>query len=338
MDQIVEYERHFSIQQSVRVAIYGPDGTLRGQQPATVTSLTRDLLELELEEDCFNADTAISPGDLVELRSGIKGSGFRCRALLIGGTDSSYLLVRLVGDVIFEELREFFRIDAYLPIRCFPLPDWDFRSVQRSWLERIEQISREKTTPPSYIYQGEPGPAPPEPPPLGLEPPAAANISGGGLRTRTTEKLQNGECAILELLVPGPDSQIIIAAGEVVASDPEPTNLGDRGFNTAFKFTCIQNSDREAMINFIQRVQLQQLRQMAEELPALARIGESSGPLSDIRRPPSTLHRLAMVIIALLAILLIVSLVNYYRHPTKGEIDRIFTEGIKKYLEQHPTR
>jgi len=339
-EALLEYQRHFMQQQLVRVTLLSVDGS-RPELKACVTGLTRDLLELELEDDRLPDKITIATGDMIELRSGSKGSGFRCRSLLVSGTDSRYLLVRLVGTVIFEELREFFRIDTYLPLRYLNIPGWDEKTVQRQWMERMDNLERSRIQPASFIYQGEPAEVSPGMPmalmPLEYEPPVAANISGGGLRTCLRERLLPDSYALLELYIPGTTPRLIEVAGKVLYADPTLTQDGTQGYATAFKFTSIDERDRDILISYIQRIQQHQIRQIAEEMPASTRFQNEI--TAEFRRSfhPAR-RRIGIIVMVSIFILLIIAYTSYYLHPTKAEVQRIFDQGLKKYLERLPSR
>lgn len=339
-EALLEYQRHFTQQQLVRATLLSLDGS-HPELKACVSGLTRDLLELELDDDQLPDKVTIATGDMLELRSGSNGNGFRCRSLLVSGTDSRYLLVRLVGNVIFEELREFFRIDTYLPLRYLNIPGWDEKTVRRQWMERMENLERSRIQPASFIYQGEPDESLPgasnAPIPLEYEPPVAANISGGGLRTCLCERLLPDSYALLELYIPGTPPRLIEVAGKVLYADPTLTQDGTQGYATAFKFTSIDERDRDTLISYIQRIQQQQIRQIAEEMPALSRFrneisAEFRHGIHPVRR------RIGIVVLAALFILLVFAYTSYYLHPTKAEVQRIFDQGLKKYLERLPSR
>ena len=339
-ESVTEYERHFLPQQLVRVAF--PSSLVKRMDvQARAAGLTRDLLELELEEDRLPMEINIALGDVLELRSGREGSGFRCRALLISGTDSRYLLVRLVGSVIYEELREFFRIDTYLPLRYTPMPGWDEKSARRKWLEVTENRLRSARLPASFIYQGEPpdstGQTSEPSPPIELDPPIAANISGGGLRTTISQELVAGSYALLELYLPGSTPRIIDVAGEVLSSDPESLHHEQTAYSTAFKFTCIDERDRDTLISYIQSVQQKQIHQLAEEMPAMARYQEELAAEMTSRKQHPLQRRISTAFFLLILFLIIFAYTRYYLHPSKGEIQLIFEQGLKKYLEKLPS-
>lgn len=340
-DILAEYSRHYLSQQQARIAFVGN----RGASPevhARVTVLTRDLLELELEDDRLPEHIAIAIGDILEIRSGIGGKGFRCRSLLISGTEDRYLLVRLVGNIIYEELREFFRIDTFIPLRYSSKPHWDFKSIRLHWLELLERRAATEQNPASFIYQGDQSENPAVQDSLALltlqyEPPVAANISGGGLRAMIPDRIEPGAYAILELYLPGITPKIIEVAGEVLTSEREGKPGDPLEYSTAFKFVCIEERDRDALISYIMRVQQKQIQQMAEEMPALKRTIDEISTQNAARRPPPLYRNIILGVSILFFLAIIALMVNHYRNPGKGVVQMIFDEGLRKYLEKRNT-
>lgn len=342
-DILAEYSRRFLPQQQARIAFVSEIGAFH-EVHAQVTVLTRDLLELELEEDRLPEHISVSIGDILEIRSGRGGSGFRCRSLLISGTESRYILVRLVGNIISEELREFFRIDTFIPLRYSSKPHWDLKALRLHWMELTDPRSSASQNPASFISFGDQPGNPDLQKSIALltlqyEPPVAANISGGGLRAMIPDRLEPGTYAILELYLPGAVPKIIVIAGEVLTSEKETGAGRPIEYSTAFKFVCIEERDRDALISYIMRVQQNQIRQMAQEMPALKRTIEEISSERAARKSPPLYRKAALGVTILFAAVVIALMVNHYRNPSKGVVQMIFEEGLRKYLEKrspHP--
>lgn len=341
-DNLAEYSRHYFPQQQARIAFVGDKGP-SPEVHARVTVLTRDLLELELEDDRLPEHISVAIGDILEIRSGIGGKGFRCRSLLISGTEDRYLLVRLVGNIIYEELREFFRIDTFIPLRYSPKPHWDFKAIRLQWLELQERRAATAQNPASFIYQGEQSDNPVIQDSIALltlqyEPPVAANISGGGLRAMIPDRIEPGTYAILELYLPGISPRIIEVAGEVLTSEKESKSGEPLEYSTAFKFVCIEERDRDALISYILRVQQKQIQQMTEEMPALKRTIEEISTQKAASRTPPLYRNILLGVTILFSLAIIALMVNHYRNPGKGVVQMIFDEGLRKYLEKQNPR
>ncbi len=340
-EQLLEYEHHFLPYQIVRIVFF-VDQAIRPPETRTrITHLTRDLLELELEEEQITETVSISLGDILELRSGKDGHSFRCRALLVSGTTSRYLLVRLVGNVIYEELREYFRIDTYLPLRYTSMPGWDLKSVRRKWLDIIDSRTHDINQAVGFIAKQEPTAVASSSStallPLQYEPPVAANIGGGGLRTCILEDLEQGSFALLEIFLPGLQPRVIDVAGEVLSSEPVTIHSQTIGYSIPFKFICIDERDRDTIISHIQNIQQKQIRQMAEDMPVLKRsLNQLSSNAASQFNPLR--QRLVVATLIIFACITIFSLISYYRKPVKGEVQLIFEGGLRKYLEQLPIR
>ncbi len=339
-EQLLEYEHHFLLQQIVRIVFIGGQNLRPPETRTRISHLTRDLLELELEEEQLPEAATVSIGDILELRSGKAGISFRCRALLVSGTTSRYLLVRLVGNVIYEELREYFRIDTYLPLRYTSMPGWDLKSVKRKWLDIIDSRALDINRPVGFIGKQEPAAVASSSAraqlPLQYEPPVAANISGGGLRTCLQEELEPGSFALLEIFLPGLQPRVIDVAGEVLSSEPVTIHAQTIGFSIPFKFICIDERDRDTIISHIQSIQQKQIRQMAEEMPVLKRsLSQLSSSAASQYNPIR--HRIVIAALILLACITVFAMISYYRNPVKGEVQLIFEDGLRKFLEQIPS-
>ena len=332
-DQTQEYEQFFVPEQSVRIAFVAEPRPIP-EISATVRSLSGDLLEIELDSAWPDDSVKIVSEYLLELHSFHKGSAFRCRALLVSELAGHLISMRLVGNPIFEELREFFRIDTYLPLRYIALPHCDEKTALRRWMELTEYQAARVHPPANLIFRGEPdttaSPASEQSMPLEYTTPVAANISGGGLRTKLPEQLQPGCKAILELYLPGNPPRIIEILGEVLSSAYVHSDDGGKTFSTPFKFTHLNENDRDELIRHIQRVQQKQMRQIAGDITSPHLIPE------EVALPLKTriLKVASKSLLAILFILATILLFNIYQNRGKSEVQLIFDRGLKMYLDK----
>jgi len=152
-------------------------------------------------------------------------------------------------------------------------------------------------------------------------PPAAANISGGGVRLDISEQLQPDMLIELTIHLPQPQ-RVLEVVGEVVDVRPLPD---ETRFSTALRFRLIDEADRDRLIGFITARQLSQLSQHAHQ-----------GTGRTAAENPRGQRRLRLAIgIALLAALVAWEahvIVEKRERGEKHEIERIFEQAVKEYL------
>jgi Tfp pilus assembly protein PilZ len=355
------YSHYFPVGKKVGVGIPLPNAGVF-KDWAVILDIDEDLVSLQLSRDVLPVDVSLYYGQIIELRGGSEGSGFCCRAIIVSEGDASELLLRLIGDVVSDELREFYRIDAFLPIKYFVSVEqnidllrtqWDDRRTRRQLLENDRTDQR---------WTGELHPAESDPPREllhhTLEPdrgdaapdqnrgeretsdsrdsiiPLAANISGGGLRINTHQEFKDAEYTLLEIFVPSPP-RVIDVIGRVVFANPTYPAGNDRGyFNTGVQFVYVDERDRDAIIKYISTIQLQRIRQLRETyLYRGERDNDIQYDTSGVTRRTVTRLIMFLLFVVLLASLATYSWYYFHVHP-KAEIELIFEDGIKKYVER----
>ena len=130
-----EYPSFFSSGQRITLTLQ-----VQGRDPfhewAEIVSLHTDLLEVRLSRDVLPAGALTAPGSTVEIRTGSRGNGYRCRGIVVSKGSVTQLSLRLTGEIILDELREYFRIDVYLPLRLSVPENRNENKVKEEWLRR----------------------------------------------------------------------------------------------------------------------------------------------------------------------------------------------------------
>ncbi|TWJ19840.1 PilZ-like domain-containing protein [Geobacter argillaceus] len=334
-DSIPPYARFFPKGQRVQLLLPTPEGTPFIEW-AVVFTLLDDLLELRLSRDRLPTGISLGLGVTVELKIVRDGTVYACRVLVVGELDRELLSVRLVGDVIISDLREYFRIDAYLPVR-YVIPDTtDTEALQEQWINRRDRIAASKDQ--SAIFFSDTFPSRDSGgtiQPWAQPHPIAANISGGGIKVNIPDPLPKDTYLFIELFLPLVPPHVVETVGKVIQS--EKLLMPDDAapiYQTAITFVFVDERDRDAIINYITTEQIRRLRAMQRTEPTV---------------PPATPKRSTFRTVAkrcaagLIIIILLVVLTRYFYHYNQGheksEIATIFEGGIKKYLEQlrqHP--
>ncbi|HBA88380.1 MAG TPA: PilZ domain-containing protein [Geobacter sp.] len=325
-EELAQYAEHFPEGGRVRVSVPLEDGGVFPEW-GVVASLERDLLQVDLSRDALPEHALLEQGQTLDLGLSTKTGGMSCRGVLVGEElDGHRLVLRLIEDVLPFEPREFFRQDVYLPLD-YRVPPTQFPDDARMrWEERRREIEFAAQSP-------EPG----EPEELEdtreeirarLEkrkaaPPIAANISGGGVRLNISEKLMPGMLVELSMYLPHPQRMLEIV-GEVVEVAPLPDGVR---FSTALQYRFIDEADRDRLIGFITTRQLLQLSQMAPR--------DNFEPPP----PPSPWGRrlgvfLCIAFIAAVAAFLVHANIVKREAGEKWEVQRVFDEGIMKFLRQ----
>lgn len=322
---------------------------------AIIHEIEEDLISLQLSRDVLPVDVALHYGQILELRGGSENSGYCCRAIVVSEDVSRELLLRLIGEIVSDELREFYRIDAFLPIKYFVSHEQHLDVLHDQWEERkqlrlLREIERNDTN-----WSGKNLPAGAELPKerhaapsdvTQLEQsdvldawdtiiPLAANISGGGLRVITHQEFEDGDYTLLEIMVPTPRRIIDVVGKVVFANRNYAAGSDSEYFNTGIQFVYIEERDRDAIVRYISTIQLKRIRQLRERY--LYRGGIDDRESSDTAQSDS-LWTLKQKILVLFLIVLLGILVDYFWHYAhghpKGEIQRIFDEGIMQYRQQ----
>jgi len=290
---------------------------------AKIIFVHQDLLVLQLTRVLLPETVILDTGTVIYLRTGKKGKGYRCRAILLSHDNHSRFKIRLTGEPLPFNDREFFRIDVFIPLA------YRRRSEQGRWtLQEAEQPASS-----SGEHHPEAGKAAidsTQKQPL----PVAANLSGAGVRINIPERFEIDERLDLILYLPFGQARTMTLVGRVVhveelspAGDPHPL------FGTALHFVSLDDPQRETLIGFIQRMELKQMRRLREQA-----LRQDEQAAEGEVKPFALNRRVKMALWAILFTLLFASIVlfldNYRRNRPKGEIERTFEEQIQKIIDR----
>ena len=254
------YEKYFAAGQQVRILIRLSDDRFIDRN-AEITSIDKELVLLEILGDGVPEKELSKVGGARVTFSVSSGWGLcRCNASLEKVITAKELSIRLAGEVIEQQRREYFRLDIDVPIIYTVPVDQHHVSVTAKWNESRKKYQYAE---PVMFPYGEGYKVAKW---LGGDDllPQNANLSGGGLRIKTLEYIEPLTMVLVDIFLPIAPSRVITTIADVVRCNEVQLNWekGTR-FNTAMKFVKIDEKDRETIISFIfgeQRNQLQAMR------------------------------------------------------------------------------
>ena len=302
MSYFDQYLEHFPVGLKVNVGIPVPGGDTFHDW-AVIHTIDEDLVSLQLSRDTLPAGVKLRVGTILDIRAGNEISGYSCRAIIVAEGYRREVLLRLIGEIVSSELREFYRIDAFLPIKYFISCEQSEVKLKIAWKEKREaRLTVEKERKQQEKKPWERLRQAPENEELpseefgeeglwddageGLDQedqivddtrdhswddviPLAANISGGGVRMLLHHKFENNTLVPLEIYLPSePDPQVIDAVCIVAFANENyaaTKQFNRASYNTGLKFKFVEERDRDAIVSYISNVQLKRIRLMREQ-------------------------------------------------------------------------
>jgi hypothetical protein len=321
---------------------------------AVIHELDEDLVTLQLSRDQLPVGVSLHVGQIVDLRGGKDDAAYSCRAIIVVEGRARVVLVRLIGEIVTDELREFYRVDAFLPIKYYLSHEQNPDILKKEWQARRQKRLADEMLRKQQLWDvtiiAENADLPPE---RRQEPlveeldeydsswdtiiPLAASISGGGIRIVAHQQFEEGQYVPLEILVPSSPYRIVDSIGRVVFVNQNHAVAGDReSYNVALKFAFIDERERDAIVNHIAKIQLKRIRQLREHFALREGIDNPNDRGENTRARWVTFCKNLFYMTALFALL--VMLYIYFRgyainHP-KGEIEKTFESGIRKYIKK----
>ncbi len=362
-----KYIEHFPAGMKVNVGIPVPGGSIFHDW-AIILAIDEDLLELQLSRDVLPAGVRLLVGTILDIRGGKDDNAYCCRGIIVTEGDRREVLLRLIGEIVSDELREFYRIDAFLPIKYFITHrtseyalklDWQAKREARAKLERERRENEVKPWQRLMLPQQENFPdeefdateETSEELDEGFTEaddsrdhswddviPLAANISGGGIRILLHHQFKAGDLIILEIYVPTePQPRIVDAVGTVVSSlqnHAASKQMQRDSYNTNIEFLFIDERDRDTIVSHIANVQLKRIRQLREHYLGRG-LNTEDHELTDTER---LRLKILQIILAIIVCLLLGGLSIYFKHYVenrpKGDIELIFEKGFMEYLKK----
>jgi len=372
MSDFDQYLEHFPVGLKVNVGIPVPGGDTFHDW-AIIHSIDEDLVSLQLSRDTLPAGVKLLVGTILDIRTGNEVSGYSCRAIIVTEGFKREVLLRLIGEIVSSELREFYRIDAFLPIKYFISSEQSEVKLKVAWKEKREarlaaemERKQQEKKPWERLRKAPHTEELPseelgdegnwedsgegiEQPDQGEDDsrdhswddviPLAANISGGGVRMLLHHKFEENILVPLEIFLPSePEPQIIDAVCVVAFANENyaaSKQFNRTSYNTGLKFKFIEERDRDAIVSYISNVQLKRIRQMREHY--LFRSGPEA-PQPDVT-PEQRLKLLIKTILTVgIVIIALIGLTiyfkNYAENRPKNEIELIFEKGFSEYLKK----
>lgn len=262
---------------------------------ALVGSLEEDIIQLQLSRDVLPATVHLISGVILELRTGKEGKGYRCSGYFISFNETGGISVHLTGDVVTCELREFYRIDMFLPLRYDVASTDNMDHVLAEWRSRrrnnlaIEQERKEQyeykrkehlLRVPTGELEEDPEPAQvieeynPIDESWNTINGFAVNISAGGFKFVTADPLAVEDLIFFEILIPITPPRVMETVGKVVFKKPHG---GEDFYELAIQFMFIDERDRDALVKHISNIETLRIR-LLRQVPLISSSGEDKVP------------------------------------------------------------
>lgn len=319
---------------------------------AIVETLENDIITLQLSRDELPVEVHLVPGIIFDLRVGKDGKGYRCSGFFVEKGEAGELQVHLTGEMATSELREFYRIDAYLPFRYEYSKEKNLDALVMEWRERKKiRLADEAARKEIYLNNrkellfkaaaGEFDADGQERPPLrpseieefnpvdsswDLVNASAINISAGGFRFITTHDLKIDDLVLVELYIPSHPPRIADCVARVTFKNHNyGIKDGTEHFNIAVHFLLIDDRDRDAIVTHISH--LESLRIRAKRQVPLTE--------TSIERETTSPLKMAFGVVMFIAIVVLFALYfyDYASKDTHNIIQDIFQDAVRKYRE-----
>jgi len=345
-------------------AKFFPDGTRVGvgipmqnnelfRDWAIILSLDGDLATVQLSRDVLPADVDMQTGKVLELRVGVDGKGYRCSGVYVSDGADGTISLRLTGDVNSSELREFYRMETFLPFQLQISHEHNLDHVLKEWRDRRDQhLSDEMARREemrlkrrdlmfriaagefSEECDGNEATVPQLPDEASDHIDAAwdtvvagsVNLSAGGFKFITSDHFELEQIVFVEAFIPISPPRIMVSVARIVFKNRNYYVGHDKEYwNVALQFLFIDERDRDAIVQLISNLELMRIRMARQKsLP------------SDSVATNNRFGRLKMLFAGLVLIALIALIVGYLRvysqSAIKNEIGESFENSIRKYL------
>lgn len=277
----------------VEVGIPLPD-TKMFRDWAIINELDEDLVSLQLSRDILPDGVSLRVGQILTIRSERDCQIQTCRCFIVSIGYDHELLLRLTSEIFSGEAREFYRVDAFLPIKYHRLHDPDLASVKKQWeakrkwrqedkrvrelrrlearreKQRCEELAKElKLLDGAFsgesveFSQGQEQEEPQDDQYAELSATAktvAVTISGGGIKISTNQEFDKDEFILLEIFVPSSRLIVDVVARVVFSSHNHIAGEDGDCFSAGMQFVFIDESARLAINTHLSSIQLKRIR------------------------------------------------------------------------------
>ena len=324
------YSRYLACDEEIVANIAIEDNRIHHQR-CIINSISNDLVDLGFSGEEVPEWSLVNIGTPLELRGRVERGSFGCRAVVVDCNIAGHYLVRLIGSIYFGELREFQRIDVYLPVKYACAADQDLEAVTDSWLQRKAELKHSaKSRSANNAWMDD-----------SVSDnwdeivPIVAQAGPEGLRIDIPERFPEGAYLDLEIYLPLDPPKVIAAAAEVTSFEEHSRHEDAPAlFRTMVSFALIDHPDRDAINDYVSAVQVQHLGEICKDAQYQALYNRLSAQVD--RKDPLLIFKrvIATALFLLLGLLLYRYLSDYRQGHEKGLIERVFEDGIRHYQQK----
>ncbi|UFS71801.1 DUF5634 family protein [Geomonas sp. RF6] len=217
----------------------GPGGNGCFVEWADVVTVDDSLITLRLSRDMLPDGLSFEEGLPVLVRGGdegnVKALGFSCEAMVVSTAQGGEVQVRLTEEVKPDELREFYRLNAEIPVTLFNLSAGgaDIFACGTPSVQGV--VSR------------------------------IINISGGGIRTETMLEAADGDIVYATFHLPLPEPKAVPLVAQVVHTETIGADGNEKVFSTGLRYVHINERDRDSIVRYVCNEEIRRIRLTRKE-------------------------------------------------------------------------
>ncbi len=351
MSDVEQYAEYFMSGLKITVCIPMENNELF-RDWAIVEALDEDIITLRLSRDELPVEVHLIAGAMLDLRLGKDGMGFRCGGFFVEEVGAGEIKVHLTGEVGTNELREFFRIDAFIPFRYQFTKEQNLDVLIGTWRKsKKNRLAAEAERRDAFIekqremlFRAAAGEFDAEgreqvtnrPPDVEEFNPvdeswddvnaSAINISGGGFKFVTTDDFKIDELVVIEMFIPAAPPRIMDGIARVVFKNNNYSiKDGSEYFNVALSFVVIDDRDRDAIVSHISHLETMRIRQKGQL------------PFIDFRNTEKRRSLVKTAIWIAFGVIFIYFASSYlfgYSQRAHNEFEDMVGNAVRKYREQ----
>jgi len=224
------YKDYFHLGQRARVEM-----SLQGDRVfndgAIVTAVGDGHIALRLSRDKLPAGVQLQCDAPLVVRVGSSGNSYSCRCVVLDQPSGEDLRVGIIGQMMSEDLREYFRLSTEIPVTLFNVTAG---SAEESGSGGLRIASEGRL-------------------------PRIINISGGGLRTETEMAMTIDDIIYATFHLPLPEPKVVPVVTQVVHSEVIERSDGTC-VSSGLRYMHINERDRDAIVRFVCNEEIRRIR------------------------------------------------------------------------------